>query len=115
MGLVPLSLGAALYRFCVILLTGLSDFPKHREWRGQRITQLLSLIHIYAVQPRLDDALFVVISQSGKSPDLLRNAEIAKAGGAHVVALVNVADSPLARLADTVLPLHCLLYTSRCV
>ncbi len=61
---------------------------------------------VYAVQPRLDGALFVAISQSGKSPDLLRNAEIAKAGGAHVVALVNVADSPLARLADTVLPLH---------
>lgn len=61
---------------------------------------------VYAVQPKLDDVLFVAISQSGKSPDLLRNAEIAKAGGAHVVALVNVADSPLAKLADTVLPLH---------
>jgi glucosamine--fructose-6-phosphate aminotransferase (isomerizing) len=61
---------------------------------------------VYAVQPKLDDVLFVAISQSGKSPDLLRNAEIAKAGGAHVVALVNVVDSPLAKLADTVLPLH---------
>ena len=61
---------------------------------------------VYAVQPALADALFVVESQSGKSPDLLRNAEIAKAAGAHVVALVNVADSPLAQLADTVLPLH---------
>ncbi len=61
---------------------------------------------VYAVQPALAGALFVAISQSGKSPDLLRNAEIAKAGGAHVVALVNVADSPLAKLADTVLPLH---------
>ena len=60
---------------------------------------------VYAVQPRLDDALFVVISQSGKSPDLLRNAEAAKASGARVVALVNVEDSPLARLADTVIPL----------
>ena len=61
---------------------------------------------VYAVQPKLDDVLFIAISQSGKSPDLLRNAEIAKAGGAHVLALVNVADSPLAHLADTVLPLH---------
>jgi len=61
---------------------------------------------VYAVQPQMQDALFVAISQSGKSPDLLRNAEIAKAGGAYVVALVNVVDSPLARLADTVLPLH---------
>ncbi|WP_256645917.1 SIS domain-containing protein [Thermomonas paludicola] len=61
---------------------------------------------VYAVQPKMDGALFVAISQSGKSPDLLRNAEIAKAAGAHVLALVNVADSPLARLAHTVLPLH---------
>lgn len=61
---------------------------------------------VYAVRPRLEGALFVAISQSGKSPDLLRNAEIAKAAGATVVALVNVADSPLARLADTVIPLH---------
>ncbi len=61
---------------------------------------------VYAVQPKLDDVLFIAISQSGKSPDLLRNAEIAKVGGAHVLALVNVADSPLAQLADTVLPLH---------
>ena len=61
---------------------------------------------VYAVQPHMQGALFVAISQSGKSPDLLRNAEIAKAGGATVVALVNVVDSPLAQLADTVLPLH---------
>ncbi|ALN89119.1 glutamine-fructose-6-phosphate transaminase [Lysobacter gummosus] len=61
---------------------------------------------VYAIKPKLEGALFVAISQSGKSPDLLRNAEIAKAAGAHVVALVNVADSPLAQLADTVLGLH---------
>lgn len=61
---------------------------------------------VYAVQPHMQGALFVAISQSGKSPDLLRNAEIAKAGGATVVALVNVVDSPLAKLAGTVLPLH---------
>ena len=61
---------------------------------------------VYEAKQKLANALYVVISQSGKSPDLLRNAEIAKAGGAHVLALVNVVDSPLAKLADTVLPLH---------
>lgn len=61
---------------------------------------------VYAVKPQLQDALFVAVSQSGKSPDLVRNAEIAKAAGAHVVALVNVTDSPLAQIADTVLGLH---------
>ncbi|KAF1698287.1 iron dicitrate transport regulator FecR, partial [Pseudoxanthomonas kaohsiungensis] len=48
---------------------------------------------------------FSAISQSGKSPGLMRNAEAAKAAGAHVAALVNVEDSPLAHLAHTVIPL----------
>ncbi|MBS7456223.1 SIS domain-containing protein [Coralloluteibacterium stylophorae] len=61
---------------------------------------------VYASPLKLAGALFIAISQSGKSPDLLRNAEAARAGGAHVVAIVNVEDSPLAALADTVLPLH---------
>ncbi|MBJ7515511.1 MAG: SIS domain-containing protein, partial [Stenotrophomonas sp.] len=61
---------------------------------------------VYAAPLQLRGALFIVISQSGKSPDLLRNAEAAKAAGARVVALVNVEDSPLAQLADTVIPLH---------
>ena len=60
---------------------------------------------VYEARQKLQDALYLVISQSGKSPDLLRNAEAAKAGGARVVALVNVEDSPLAQLADTVIPL----------
>lgn len=61
---------------------------------------------VYEAKQRLDGALYVVISQSGKSPDLLRNAASAKEAGARVVALVNVEDSPLAQLADTVLPLR---------
>jgi glucosamine--fructose-6-phosphate aminotransferase (isomerizing) len=65
-----------------------------------------SVSSVYEKSQRLRDALFLVISQSGKSPDLLRNAEAARAAGARVVALVNAADSPLAALADTVLPLH---------
>lgn len=65
-----------------------------------------SIHSVYAAQPNFSGALFLAISQSGRSPDLLRQAEAAKRSGARVVALVNVADSPLAQLADTVLPLH---------
>jgi len=61
---------------------------------------------VYETKQQLRGALYLVISQSGKSPDLLRNAEAARAAGARVVALVNAEDSPLAALADTVLPLH---------
>ncbi|TQU64947.1 SIS domain-containing protein, partial [Xanthomonas perforans] len=60
---------------------------------------------VYAAPLQLRGALYIVISQSGKSPDLLRNAEAAKAAGARVVALVNVEDSPLAQLAEVVIPL----------
>ncbi len=61
---------------------------------------------VYEARQQLRNALYLVISQSGKSPDLLRNAEAAREAGARVVALVNVEDSPLAQLADTVIPLH---------
>ncbi|KQZ79323.1 iron dicitrate transport regulator FecR [Rhodanobacter sp. Root561] len=65
-----------------------------------------SVTSVYAAEQQWQGALFLAISQSGKSPDLLRNAEAAKRAGARVVALVNVEDSPLAALADTVIPLH---------
>jgi glucosamine--fructose-6-phosphate aminotransferase (isomerizing) len=65
-----------------------------------------SVTSVYAAEQQWEGALFIAISQSGKSPDLLRNAEAAKVAGAHVLALVNVEDSPLAKLADTVIPLH---------
>ena len=65
-----------------------------------------SIGSVYGVRQQLRDALFIAISQSGRSPDLLRTAEAAREAGARVVALVNVADSPLAALADVVVPLH---------
>lgn len=65
-----------------------------------------SVQSIYAVEQDLAGTLFLAISQSGKSPDLLRQAESAKRAGARVVAMVNVEASPLATAADFVIPLH---------
>ena len=65
-----------------------------------------SVSSVYAAKQMLEGTVFVAISQSGKSPDLVRTAEAAKAGGAYIIALVNVTRSPLAELADTVIPLH---------
>ncbi|MBD8880119.1 SIS domain-containing protein [Rhodanobacter sp. 7MK24] len=65
-----------------------------------------SVTSVYAAPQQWEGALFIAISQSGKSPDLVRNAQAAKAAGARVVAMVNVEDSPLAQVADTVIPLH---------
>jgi glutamine---fructose-6-phosphate transaminase (isomerizing) len=54
---------------------------------------------------RLEGALFLAISQSGRSPDLLLSAGAARQAGAFVVAIVNDAESPLAAAADLVLPM----------
>lgn len=65
-----------------------------------------SVSSVYEVPQKLDGALYLAISQSGKSPDLLSQAQAAKEAGARVVALVNVEDSPLADIADTIIPLR---------
>lgn len=65
-----------------------------------------SVSSVYSTDLRLQGAVFLAISQSGRSPDLLAQAEAARRGGAQVVALVNDEQSPLATLADLLLPLH---------
>ena len=65
-----------------------------------------SITSIYFAKQQLEGTLYIAISQSGKSPDLLASVEQAKAGGALTLALVNVEDSPLAQMADIVIPLR---------
>ncbi len=64
-----------------------------------------SVSSLYKQQLKLDSAVAIVISQSGRSPDILAQAKMAKAGGAYCIALVNDESSPLAQMVDTVLPL----------
>ena len=64
-----------------------------------------SVSSVYAARQDMRGAVFLALSQSGKSPDLLASAQAAKDAGAQVIALVNVVDSPLAGLADVVVPL----------
>ena len=65
-----------------------------------------SLYTRYALPPRLAGAVVVAISQSGQSPDLLAVLHEARAQGRPTIAIVNDVDSPLADLADIVVPLH---------
>jgi len=65
-----------------------------------------SVSSIYGAVPDMENALFIGISQSGKSPDLLCQAQSAKGTGALIVIIVNDVASPLADLADVVLPMH---------
>ena len=58
-----------------------------------------SIASVYRTRQDLSDCLFLAISQSGRSPDLLVSARAAREGGALVVAMVNAEASPLAELA----------------
>ena len=71
------------------------------------VSQAPSISSIYgAPLLHMKNQPFILISQSGKSPDLLLSAEAARKAGALVIAFVNEIDSPLADLAEIVVPLH---------
>ena len=65
-----------------------------------------SVSGIFNKQLNLKNALVIVISQSGRSPDILHQAKFARQGGAYTVALVNDETSPLASICDAVLPIR---------
>lgn len=64
-----------------------------------------NIASIYRQSLTLRRQLFLTISQSGRSDDLIEMATMARAAGAVTVAIVNDAHSPLADRADIVLPL----------
>ena len=64
-----------------------------------------SLVTLYGAPPRVDGGLVVGISQSGRSPDVVETVAAARRAGAPTLAIVNDAESPLARAAADVLPL----------
>jgi glucosamine--fructose-6-phosphate aminotransferase (isomerizing) len=64
-----------------------------------------SVSSVYDTRPRLHGALCLAISQSGASPDMLATVRKAREAGAIVVALVNAESTPLAELADHLVPL----------
>jgi glucosamine--fructose-6-phosphate aminotransferase (isomerizing) len=61
---------------------------------------------IYDASTDLRDVLFIAISQSGKSPDLLASARNARECGALVIALCNSPGAPLGDVAHYTIPLH---------
>jgi glucosamine--fructose-6-phosphate aminotransferase (isomerizing) len=65
-----------------------------------------SIASLYHARLRLDGAAAISISQSGRSPDIVAMQSAAKQSGALAIALVNDAQSPLAREADALVPLH---------
>jgi glucosamine--fructose-6-phosphate aminotransferase (isomerizing) len=65
-----------------------------------------SISSVYGATQDLRGSLFIAISQSGKSPDLLASVAAAKSAGATILALCNTPDAPLVSAADWVIHLR---------
>jgi glucosamine--fructose-6-phosphate aminotransferase (isomerizing) len=59
-----------------------------------------SIASVYGARQDMRGCLFLAISQSGRSPDLMAATEAARDAGAIIVALVNEEDAPLSAAAD---------------
>ena len=105
-------LGNSKPRAVVTLARGSSDhaatFARYLiETRAGVLTSSISpsVGSIYEAMPDLSGAVVLAISQSGRSPDLLAAAKQAADRKAMLVAMVNDEGSPLAAMADAVIPL----------
>lgn len=65
-----------------------------------------SLFTLYGRPPDLTGCLVLAVSQSGESDDILQVVREGKRQGAGTLVVTNRARSPLARVADHVIPLH---------
>lgn len=64
-----------------------------------------SVVSVYRRGLRVDGQVFIAVSQSGRSLDLVESAVSARECGALTIAIVNDTESPLASASDVVLPL----------
>lgn len=65
-----------------------------------------SVMTAYDACPDMEGSLFMMISQSGRSPDLVATAERARRQGALTLAIVNDRESPLAEAAELVVSIE---------
>lgn len=65
-----------------------------------------SVQSVYHSKQQLAGALYIVISQSGASPDLIDNVERARQAGARILVLTNDELAPVNSLADYLIPLR---------
>ena len=65
-----------------------------------------SVMTAYDARVDMQGCLFIVISQSGRSPDLIATTERARRQGALTLAVLNDAQAPLAEAVEIVLPIE---------
>ena len=98
---------AAAPRFVLFAARGTSD---HAALYGKYLAEVRlgwaaglaspSSMTAYEAKPDLRDVLFVAVSQSGASPDLVESTTTARACGALTLAVTNNPSSPLAAAAQ---------------
>lgn len=100
-------------RFVLVAARGTSDNAARYAQYALGLTCRLpvalagpSLVTLYDAPPRLKGALVVGISQSGRSPDVVETVASARREGSPTLAIVNDPESPLAKAAAEVIPLH---------
>ncbi|HET9093541.1 MAG TPA: SIS domain-containing protein [Solirubrobacteraceae bacterium] len=100
-------IAAAQPRFVLIAARGTSD---HAALYGKYLAEIVlqlpsglvspSSLTVYGARPEMHDVLFIAVSQSGRSPDLVDSLTAARARGALTVAVTNAPASPLAAAAE---------------
>src|SRR2546423_8211018 len=97
--------------FLLIAARGTSDnaarYAQYLLGSEVRLTVGLAATWLYSSEqpPLLRRGAALAISQSGRSPDIVRVLEAAREQGRPAIALTNELESPLARAADLVVPL----------
>jgi len=94
-------------RFVLFVARGTSD---HAALYAKYLTEIThglpaglvspSTMTVYGARPDLRDVLYIAVSQSGGSPDLVQSVEVARRQGALTVAVTNNPDSALAGAAE---------------
>ena len=104
---VAAAIRKAAPRFVLFAARGTSD---HAALYGKYLAEVRlgwaaglaspSSMTAYGAKPDLRDVLFVAVSQSGASPDLVESTATARECGALTLAITNAAGSPLAMAAE---------------
>ncbi|HEU5471734.1 MAG TPA: SIS domain-containing protein [Actinophytocola sp.] len=104
---VAAAIGRRRPRFALLAARGSSD---HAALYAKYLIEILlrlpaglaspSTTTLYGVEPDLADVLFLTVSQSGGSPDLVEATQAARRCGALTVAVTNNPESPLASVAE---------------
>jgi glutamine---fructose-6-phosphate transaminase (isomerizing) len=112
-GEVAAALARRAPRFVLLAARGTSDhaalYAKYliEITRGLPVGQVSpSTMTVYGVRPDLTDVLYVAVSQSGGSPDLVESMVMARECGATTVTVTNNGDSELAKAAEFAIDLQ---------